>query len=1122
VCQIWVFFATCCILFAVPCRGDEQRIRQRIEALACKSWSDRSRAYTLVDLGAAAVPALIRALDDKRKPVREGGERILRRIGRPAIPALLRALESPKSTPRSRAALLALAAQELTEKELRAFFDCLARTPPIENFARRIKVCLRRPAPSSQPALLDALKSPNQLVRLVALTWLGRLDQLDPNALKAFVRESGLGWATDRFLLQMGAACVPALVFHLRHGKRQRWRAAYRLGDLGSRALAALPALIEALQSPERAVRYAAADALGHIPKPGWTAIPELVRLLSAVDADLRLAAIRSIDRLGGRPVDAIATLIQLLADQHSGLGWGIDSYAASILGRIGRPAIPALSRALESPKPEVQTGALIGLGKIKAPPRKVVDALLRATRHKDEHMRAAAIQVLGLRGKNRTRAIQAALHGLRDKHVSVRSAAVWTLGQFRARGRAAVRGLGAALQDGDAGVRRAAAETLARIGPNARAVIPELLKMLTEKREVEWRDMRGRTARSFAVRALGRIGPSAGKQSVPVLLKLIDKASVGMLSEIAWALGRMGSIAKLGIPALTRILRSNDYASSDDAAEDSLRRIGRFAIDPLIDEARKGTEGSRCLAMGILGRISTPSAKLLALLQENARDRSTTIRLKAARTLAALGLPGQAIAALELLLAHKDRWVRNDALGALGQLGRIATPALPAIIRGGERPAAFESIALIGAPSIEAFEFLRRSLSYEHHFSRNVAALSLVVLVGRTGGQLDLRPEFVRSHLTLNPMSSVANRMSLGDWGPEQPLLEAFAKNLESAGLSRQGAIRSLLPLLYARPRVQARAASLLGLIATPGDRPVQLELQHLLGRAEDQPFIVFREADWRVRLRCAQALVRWGDSRSAVAALGSLLDDEFGGVREDGAHALADIGAAAAAAVPDLVGLLEDDYGPARYAAARAIGKIGVAQAAAPSLLQALKSPDPYLRCEAAIALGRLGHKGRSLEGLQPLLSHADWQLRKRAAQGLADLGPAARKAEDSLVGLLEDEHHWRVRRAVGLALARIGRQDLGLPVLVKQLGHANPGIRLLAIEAFASLGKPGVPALSAALLDKRWWIQIKAARALARAGAGKQALPLLRQLRRHKHPLVRASVTAALAQQTRKRSR
>jgi bilin biosynthesis protein len=88
------------------------------------------------------------------------------------------------------------------------------------------------------------------------------------------------------------------------------------------------------------------------------------------------------------------------------------------------------------------------------------------------------------------------------------------------------------------------------------------------------------------------------------------------------------------------------------------------------------------------------------------------------------------------------------------------------------------------------------------------------------------------------------------------------------------------------------------------------------------------------------------------------------------------------------------------------------------APTLLDALKSPDPMLRFEAAHALGEL-HEPQYVPALLPLLDDSDIEVRLAAIWSLGQLG--GRVAQQALqMQAREDDP--AVREAVDDALAEI----------------------------------------------------------------------------------------------------
>jgi hypothetical protein len=170
---------------------------------------------------------------------------------------------------------------------------------------------------------------------------------------------------------------------------RAGWRragAAYRLGDIGSAS--ACPALIAALEDPDREVRTAAARSLGRL------------RSADAVDPLLAAVAARSVPT-------ALA-------------GWS--------LLQIGREALPRLRSALESENPIHRAGAVRMLGLIgDASDAEQVQARLRDS---SALVRAAAARSLARLGGRRD--IPQLLSALKDRIPAVRVAAAEALGRLR------------------------------------------------------------------------------------------------------------------------------------------------------------------------------------------------------------------------------------------------------------------------------------------------------------------------------------------------------------------------------------------------------------------------------------------------------------------------------------------------------------------------------------------------------------------------------------------------------------------------------------------------------------------------------------------------------------------
>ncbi len=158
------------------------------------------------------------------------------------------------------------------------------------------------------------------------------------------------------------------------------------LGEL--RDPRALPALAAALEGPdEEGVRWRAAEALVHI---GPLALDHLLSLAAHEDPDVRWKACVALGEIGD--IRAVPALLGRLADSDR----FVRTRAVSALVRLGSPALPFLTLALEDPDTRVRLGAADALGQIGD--AAAIEGLLIAIKDPVESVRrAAAVALLRL-----------------------------------------------------------------------------------------------------------------------------------------------------------------------------------------------------------------------------------------------------------------------------------------------------------------------------------------------------------------------------------------------------------------------------------------------------------------------------------------------------------------------------------------------------------------------------------------------------------------------------------------------------------------------------------------------------------------------------------------------------
>jgi HEAT repeat protein len=174
-------------------------------------------------------------------------------------------------------------------------------------------------------------------------------------------------------------------------------------------------------------------------------------------------------------------------------------------LGRLGAPAVPALSEVLKENDSRVQALAASALRRIGPEAKAAVPNLIAVL--KEEKTSAAtriqAIDALGRIGPEAKDAVPALIHAVQTKDKDplspLRLHATIALGQIGPVAKEAVPALMEALKEKGRGglLRIHAAEALGAIGPDAKAAIPAVKEMLAD------RDLPGR---DVVTRALEKI----------------------------------------------------------------------------------------------------------------------------------------------------------------------------------------------------------------------------------------------------------------------------------------------------------------------------------------------------------------------------------------------------------------------------------------------------------------------------------------------------------------------------------------------------------------------------------------------------------------------------------------
>jgi HEAT repeat protein len=163
---------------------------------------------------------------------------------------------------------------------------------------------------------------------------------------------------------------VPALSELLKSGDPlTKTEVLYTLGAIGPGAQAAVSAIAEQLRDNDPRVVQAAEIALGKIGPGAQEALPALATLNQSNDELLRLVSVWAILKIGPPSAEQTTTALPILSAALKSDREFVRIEAATVLGELGRgatTALPALQSAASDSSPAVRSAAATAITKIK------------------------------------------------------------------------------------------------------------------------------------------------------------------------------------------------------------------------------------------------------------------------------------------------------------------------------------------------------------------------------------------------------------------------------------------------------------------------------------------------------------------------------------------------------------------------------------------------------------------------------------------------------------------------------------------------------------------------------------------------------------------------------------
>jgi HEAT repeat protein len=416
--------------------------------------------------------------------------------------------------------------------------------------------------------------------------------------------------------------------------------------------------------------------------------------------------------------------------------------------------------------------------------------------------------------------------------------------------------------------------------------------------------------------------------------------------------------------------------------------------------------------------------------------DENLDLRLNAAKALWQVSRqPDDVIPVFTQVLENGGDSERCDAAERLKEMGPWAAPAVPALVNVVKndpyeyaRCEAAEALGEIGPKAAPAIPALATVLEEdESHYVPARAAETL----GKIGdpkaipiliAALENEEDYVRTHAlwaleTFGPKAKAAIptlvRALKNDEGNASFVAHALGA-IDAEGISTPVLIEALGNEDSEMRRFAAFGLSRIGRKAGAAEKA----LHHGLRDTDLGARIAAAEAYWSVS----------GKADEAVGALRSVLQTPSDWlVQMWAAGALAEIGPAAKAAVPELIAALKSDTRYVVSSSAEALGKIGPdAASAVPALAARLEQcDDDYIRVCLARALWRINRSERSLPLLRDALRDSrGFMAVSQAVEALGEMGPKAKESVPLLRSLLTYSDR-PFRDSVAKALAQIEKE-------------------------------------------------------------------------------------------------
>lgn len=833
----------------------------------------------------------------------------------------------------------------------------------------------------------------------------------------------------------------------------------------------------------------------------GSPALPDLLTALGNASVKNQIRIIKGLTSAGA---SSIPLIISLLLQADSDLQTSIADAVAEGDDEIFK----ALSSALHHQDPKIRHVAAISFRKMG---RKAIPPLSRALKDSSHSVRREAADTLSK--------LQWAPDDLQEKIAFYYLLGNWTE-LIKLQG-SAVPLLIKILTNKDARIRSESARALGKIHDDR--ALPALIKALKDPQE---------EVRIRVVEALGEMGDDRARLA---LVEALNDPSHQVRMEAAWALDRLGwspqsdlqraeyLVAKeqwnelilMGRSAVLPLIRALEveYSGVRVGASEALLQLGQAALDALnleLESADPARKQRARYAIEYIQRRQEEAHEARPTLNDSSRyEQELSDGLAIQRR-------------FEEAFGRPDYGTRgiNGRSSSLQEDELLTTnpdhPAPQTEEEEPEEPVDLDALVRESQKAENAWIKVKARLRSTRTTARQKVPLEQLVPIvpGITATGVD---ELTELRGVIEPDSALKNELLLElgafdsmhrspsesvDTTPRKTALERCLEALKSGDTSvKAAAIATLQDIgeIAVRPLIEA--------LKDP-DYVIRIAAADALGEIGDEGAIdpltqLFNDDREDVRIAATSSIGRIGGQHS-IKPLIKLFGDRFHGVRVAATNAVATIGRDA---LKPLEEALDDPMSVTRAMAAEAIGLIGATESV-PILIEHLGDPAPEVRWKVARALGEFG--SLAIDPLVLVLRRGGKEMRLAAIDSLWEI--ADRRADEALLYALKDDDEdvrakataalrkrqamdvWR--RALGYQ-AQSGDQDdkkgsakqegesspeqtgqHEIDILIEALKDEDQSTRLGAATRLMTMGRPAAEGLIRALKGEDHDVKIAAA--------------------------------------------